>query len=481
MATIVTRAGKGSPLTHDEVDDNFSNLNTDKVETSAIGTAAAADTGDFATAAQGTTADAALPRTGGAMTGAITTNSTFDGRDVATDGTKLDGIEAGADVTDTANVTAAGALMDSELTDIAAVKALDQGVATTDSPSFAGLTVDTDTLYVDSTNNRVGIGTDSPSEELHVVSGDGTTLRLEASNTGNSGGIDFYGKDDGGTTYQASTINSVGGSGSLEFQADPTNVEANSRIVFEVDGTEHVRIDDSGFVGIGTTSAAHPLHIVDNAAAPLTVERTNSSNTSIKVANDTNAIYMGMTGGGEFAVDDDTNLSTGPWFKVDSSGTATATAFSGDGSALTNLPVSVAVYVDAAGGASADSTSDTVVPATTAEIEDTSNYSNTSGVVTVTDAGTYCVKGNVGITSTTSNYRWTGELSIVKNGATVVGKVRGAYLRGNGGSNDSYIHIDKMLSLAASDTIQLKVKRINNTSGNATFLADVSTLQLQKL
>ena len=30
------------------------------------------------------------------MTGAITTNSTFDGRDVATDGAKLDGIEAGA-------------------------------------------------------------------------------------------------------------------------------------------------------------------------------------------------------------------------------------------------------------------------------------------------------------------------------------------------------------------------------------------------
>ena len=29
--------------------------------------------------------------------------------------TKLDGIEAGADVTDTANVTAAGALMDSEV------------------------------------------------------------------------------------------------------------------------------------------------------------------------------------------------------------------------------------------------------------------------------------------------------------------------------------------------------------------------------
>ena len=45
-----------------------------------------------------------LPLTGGAMTGAITTNSTFDGRDVATDGSKLDGIEAGANVTDAGNV-----------------------------------------------------------------------------------------------------------------------------------------------------------------------------------------------------------------------------------------------------------------------------------------------------------------------------------------------------------------------------------------
>jgi len=54
------------------------------------------DSTDYATAAQGTKADAALPKGGGAMTGAITTNSTFDGRDVATDGTKLDGIESSA-------------------------------------------------------------------------------------------------------------------------------------------------------------------------------------------------------------------------------------------------------------------------------------------------------------------------------------------------------------------------------------------------
>ena len=88
----------------------------------------------------------------------------------ASDISKLAGIEAGADVTDTANVTAAGAVMDSELTNESAVKALDQGVATTDSPSFAGLTVDTNTLKVDSTNNRVGILNATPDVALDVGS-----------------------------------------------------------------------------------------------------------------------------------------------------------------------------------------------------------------------------------------------------------------------------------------------------------------------
>jgi hypothetical protein len=48
-----------------------------------------------------------------------------EGAFVDGDKTKLDGIETSADVTDTANVTAAGALMDSEVTNLAAVKAFD--------------------------------------------------------------------------------------------------------------------------------------------------------------------------------------------------------------------------------------------------------------------------------------------------------------------------------------------------------------------
>ena len=145
MTTIVTRAGKGSALTNSEMDSNTVNLKA--TADAALPKAGGAMTGAITTnsvplmgetyAADGTkltTALAAkLPKAGGAMTGAITTNSTFDGRDVATDGAKLDGIESSADVTDATNVTAAGALMDSELTGIAHVKSLNQALTTSSS------------------------------------------------------------------------------------------------------------------------------------------------------------------------------------------------------------------------------------------------------------------------------------------------------------------------------------------------------------
>ena len=57
--------------------------------------AALGDDASFSTTVTNNIA-AKLPLAGGALTGAVTTNSTFDGRDVATDGTKLDGIETSA-------------------------------------------------------------------------------------------------------------------------------------------------------------------------------------------------------------------------------------------------------------------------------------------------------------------------------------------------------------------------------------------------
>ena len=169
-------------------------------------------------------------------------SSTVDGRDVSVDGTKLDGIEALADVTDTANVTAAGALMDSELTSEASVKALNQGVATTDSPTFAGLTVDTDTLYVDSTNNRVGVGTTSPSRPL-TVNGFAHFGSTDCGVTaGDNGGVaSAYALNAEGTVYKPFEIR-TGAAGTGFYQAT------------------------SGNVGIGQTAPSTLLHIGDAGA-----------------------------------------------------------------------------------------------------------------------------------------------------------------------------------------------------------------------
>jgi hypothetical protein len=102
----------------------------------------------------------------------IITSGNVDGRDVSVDGTKLDGIEAAADVTDATNVTAAGALMDSELTDIASVKALDQGVATTDSPTFVNVTAtDLDGILGSNTPAAVNGTTGSFSNNITAGSG----------------------------------------------------------------------------------------------------------------------------------------------------------------------------------------------------------------------------------------------------------------------------------------------------------------------
>jgi hypothetical protein len=66
MSTIVTRAGKGSALTHNEVDANFTNLNTDKLQS---GNTAAELTITTATFGAGTAAAPAITTSGDTNTG----------------------------------------------------------------------------------------------------------------------------------------------------------------------------------------------------------------------------------------------------------------------------------------------------------------------------------------------------------------------------------------------------------------------------
>jgi len=73
-------------------------------------------------------------------------------------------------------------------------------------------------------------------------------------------------------------------------------------------------------LGINQTSPVRSLHVVDDSADPLIVERSTTGNTAIRVTDDTDTVYFGMPTGGGFAVDDDANLASGPWLKIDTSG-----------------------------------------------------------------------------------------------------------------------------------------------------------------
>ena len=86
--------------------------------------AALGDDANFSTTITNSIA-AKLPLAGGALTGAVTTNSTFDGRNVSVDGSKLDGIETGATADQTAaeiltavkTVDGSGSGLDADLLD----------------------------------------------------------------------------------------------------------------------------------------------------------------------------------------------------------------------------------------------------------------------------------------------------------------------------------------------------------------------------
>ena len=193
---------------------------------------------DGVTSAIQTQIDAKAPLASPSFTGNVSVGGTVDGRDLAADGTKLDGIEASADVTDTANVTAAGALMDSELTSEASVKALNQGVATTDSPAFAGLTVEQNVgskLTFSSTDT--GIATNEVIGEIDFFSNDASGIGAAS-----RGSISLVAQD-------------AAGAGSMLFKT--SNASSAS--------AERMRIDSSGRVGIGTASPSEELEIASSS------------------------------------------------------------------------------------------------------------------------------------------------------------------------------------------------------------------------
>jgi hypothetical protein len=113
-------------------------------------------------------------------------------------------------------------------------------------------------FFWDASAERLGIGTSSPTTTtLHVqgIAANGSDI-LHLENDGQTyQRVEFAGTGSVSTArIDASTAN-----GNLILQADPTNVKSGSSMQFEVDGTEAMRIDSSGNVGIGTSSPSELL------------------------------------------------------------------------------------------------------------------------------------------------------------------------------------------------------------------------------
>ena len=302
MATIVTRSGKGSPLTHAEVDANFTNLNTDKLELSGGTMTGNLSFGDNDKAIFGAGSDLEIYHSGSNshITESGTGNLIIRADDfrvqsnageeyIAADANgavslrydnaaKLATTSTGVDITGT--LTSDGLTVDGTIlaTGASATLSVDPRDGTGDTWSWYNPTGDglfaygnsadrmliasngdisfyedtgtTAKFFWDASAESLGIGTSSPSAKLDVSGAIRSTDRISADGT------------EAAPAFRFTTDSNTG-------MFPPSGGDA---IGFSTGGSERMRIDSSGNVGIGTNSPNDKL-TVSGSAAYMTIDR----------------------------------------------------------------------------------------------------------------------------------------------------------------------------------------------------------------
>ena len=146
---------------------------------------------------------------------------------------------------------------------------------------YAGdVNFDSGTLFVDSANNRVGVGTDNPTQKLQVHNG-GILIRGSAT-----------------PNLNLTPTDGLLGNGDISFDGTNFTIVSNSsgaNLVLGTFSAPRLTINSSGNVGIGTTNPAQKLHVENSldGSTQIRVRNLNSGSnayTNIVCANDTNGV-----------------------------------------------------------------------------------------------------------------------------------------------------------------------------------------------
>lgn len=206
-----------------------------------------------------------------------------------------------------------------------------------DALTVHSLAVDSDTLCVDTAHNRVGIGTASPTDSLHVTG----ILRVQKPTANNS--LPTIGSPTAAYFDHINTASSKNcaisvlatndGASSLNFgdqdDEDPGRINyshAGDVMSFYTAGAKVMEIDDSGNVGIGVSPPAYKLHVEDalnvGAASRIDNSHASFSNANLLLTADRAAnsaynylrAYSGNIGDLEFQLSGDGNgTCDGSW------------------------------------------------------------------------------------------------------------------------------------------------------------------------
>ncbi len=127
----------------------------------------------------------------------------------------------------------------------------DAGVTVNGTVTSDGLTVDTDTLYVDAANNRVGVGTASPESKVHIYESDVRAPAADADDLV----IEKTG-DTGLSILSTTTGRIYFGDAARDDQGSIRYVHSDDSMRFETDSAEAFRVDSSRNILVGKTATA---------------------------------------------------------------------------------------------------------------------------------------------------------------------------------------------------------------------------------